>query len=275
MAKLSLAPFLLLLLALSFDSSFAATQSDEKSTNNIYVPSGEEQSEDLFGDIEMATDDPEALFVSESDESSQVGIPVKSVVTQEFFNGIISEADPSCAGKKFYTRGSFLNATKSYPMFGKLGNDTASKREIAAFFAHVTYETGHLCYIEEIWKGTFCDASSKQWPCTPGKRYYGRGPLFLTWNFNYGPCGKANNFDGLKNPGIVARDPVVAWKASIWAWMKNVHPVVGRGFGATIRALTGALVCDGRNPAAVTARVEYYESYCKSFKVSPGPNLRC
>ncbi|CAN1142540.1 Chitinase 5 [Linum perenne] len=214
----------------------------------------------------MPTDDPE-LFVPDLDEG-QLGIAVERVVTQAFFNSIISKAAPSCAGKKFYTRSSFLNAAKSYSKF-------ASKREIAAFFAHVTHETGHLCYIEEIQKSTYCDPNAKQWPCAPGKQYFGRGPLQLTWNYNYGPCGRANRFDGLKNPEIVARNPVVAWKTALWYWMKNVRPVVGSGFGATIRAINGALECNGKNPAAVNARVKYYEDYCKRFKVAPGPNLRC
>ncbi|CAN1142548.1 Chitinase 5, partial [Linum perenne] len=132
-----------------------------------------------------------------------------------------------------------------------------------------------LCYIEEIQKSTYCDPNAKQWPCAPGKQYFGRGPLQLTWNYNYGPCGRANRFDGLKNPEIVARNPVVAWKTALWYWMKNVRPVVGSGFGATIRAINGALECNGKNPAAVNARVKYYEDYCKRFKVAPGPNLRC
>ncbi|CAN1142544.1 Chitinase 5 [Linum perenne] len=227
----------------------------------------------------MPTDDPE-LFVPDLDEG-QLGIAVERVVTQAFFNSIISKAAPSCAGKKFYTRSSFLNAAKSYSKFGKLANDAASKREIAAFFAHVTHETGrkfiyiNLCYIEEIQKSTYCDPNAKQWPCAPGKQYFGRGPLQLTWNYNYGPCGRANRFDGLKNPEIVARNPVVAWKTALWYWMKNVRPVVGSGFGATIRAINGALECNGKNPAAVNARVKYYEDYCKRFKVAPGPNLRC
>ncbi|CAN1142546.1 Chitinase 5 [Linum perenne] len=211
----------------------------------------------------MPTDDPE-LFVPDLDEG-QLGIAVERVVTQAFFNSIISKAAPSCAGKKFYTRSSFLNAAKSYSKFGKLANDAASKREIAAFFAHVTHETGP----------TYCDPNAKQWPCAPGKQYFGRGPLQLTWNYNYGPCGRANRFDGLKNPEIVARNPVVAWKTALWYWMKNVRPVVGSGFGATIRAINGALECNGKNPAAVNARVKYYEDYCKRFKVAPGPNLRC
>ncbi|GAY32140.1 hypothetical protein CUMW_281060 [Citrus unshiu] len=61
-----------------------------------------------------------------------------------------------------YTRDAFLNAANSYPEFGS-GSADDSKREIAAFFAHVTHETGHLCYVEEIDKSNaYCDTSNTQ-----------------------------------------------------------------------------------------------------------------
>ncbi|CAI0471870.1 unnamed protein product [Linum tenue] len=229
------------------------------------------------------SDDHADEFDSEESTSSEdnLGVPVRNVVTQAFFNSIIRKAPPNCKGKRFYTRAAFLTATRSYPRFGQLKPDPAAKREIAAFFAHVTHETGYacmhaaLCYTEEIKKSRYCDPKAKQWPCAPGRQYYGRGPLQLTWNYNYGPCGRANRFDGLKNPDIVARNRVVAWKAALWFWMKNVRPVVGRGFGPTIRAINGALECNGKNPAAVKARVDFYRAYCKRFGVAPGPNLTC
>ena len=66
---------------------------------------------------------------------------VASIVTPQFFDGIKNQAAASCAGKSFYTRDAFLNAAKAYPQFGS-GSPEVSKREIAAFFAHVTHETG-------------------------------------------------------------------------------------------------------------------------------------
>ncbi|CAN0880079.1 Chitinase 4 [Linum grandiflorum] len=230
-------------------------------------------------DVEQETDSSLSLLNDDdvdsvSEEEGRLGINVARVVTPAFFNSIINQADPSCKGKRFYTRAAFLNATKSYRKFGNLTN-TAAKREIAAFFAHVTHETGHLCYIEEIQKSTYCNrASEREWPCAPGKQYYGRGPLQLTWNFNYGPCGKANRFDGLKNPDIVAKNRVIAWKTALWFWMKNVRPVLRRGFGATIRAINGG-ECGGGRPAAVRARVKYYTNYCRRFNVTRGPNVSC
>ncbi|CAI0471867.1 unnamed protein product [Linum tenue] len=90
------------------------------------------------------SDDHADEFDSEESTSSEdnLGVPVRNVVTQAFFNSIIRKAPPNCKGKRFYTRAAFLTATRSYPRFGQLKPDPAAKREIAAFFAHVTHETG-------------------------------------------------------------------------------------------------------------------------------------
>ncbi|PKI44461.1 hypothetical protein CRG98_035135 [Punica granatum] len=164
-------------------------------------------------------------------------VSVPDIVTDEFFNGIIAQAADSCVGKSFYSRQAFLDALESYPQFGRTGSVDDSKREIAAFFGQVTHETGHFCYIEEI----------------------------------DGPIG----FDGLNAPEKVADDPVISFRTALWYWMEHVHSVLGRGFGATIRAINGALECDGKNPETVQRRVGYYTQYCQQLGVDPGDNLTC
>ena len=61
---------------------------------------------------------------------------VSDIVTPQFFSSIADKAAGGCAGKGFYTRDAFLNAVAGFPQFG------STKQEIAAFFAHVTHETG-------------------------------------------------------------------------------------------------------------------------------------
>ncbi|CAI0449516.1 unnamed protein product [Linum tenue] len=201
---------------------------------------------------------------------------VADIVTPAFFNGIKNQAPNSCAGKNFYTREAFLQAANAYPNFG----NRESKREIAAFFAHVSHETGgnveikDLCYTEEIERGTYCDSSAVANPCAPGRQYYGRGPLQLSWNYNYGECGKANGFDGLRNPDIVAKDPVVTWKSALWFWSTSVRPTERKGFGETIHKING-MECNHGNTDEVEDRVRYYREYCKQLGVSPGNNIRC
>jgi chitinase len=69
--------------------------------------------------------------------------------------------------------------------------------------------------VEEIDKDTYCDTSTGV-ACADGQQYYGRGPLQLTWNYNYQPAGVAIGFDGINNPGIVASDPVTSFKTAVW-----------------------------------------------------------
>ena len=96
-----------------------------------------------------------------------------------------------------------------------------------------------FCYIEEIEGASkdYCDKTNRHYPCAHNKGYYGRGPIQLSWNFNYGPAGENNGFDGLNAPETVASDPVISFKTALWYWTQNVSPVMKHGFGATIRAI--------------------------------------
>ncbi|KAK2999114.1 hypothetical protein RJ639_023789 [Escallonia herrerae] len=167
---------------------------------------------------------------------------VADIVTDAFLNGIIGQAAASCAGKSFYTRAAFIQAVGSYPRFGTTGSTDDSNRHNCcnkklSFCAD-------FCHKEEI-DGPFkdyCDENNTQYPCVLGKGYYGRGPLHLSWNYNYGPAGQSIGFNGINNPDIVASDVLVSFKASLWFWMTSVHSVViNQGFGASIRAINGQL----------------------------------
>ncbi|WVZ86243.1 hypothetical protein U9M48_033056 [Paspalum notatum var. saurae] len=203
------------------------------------------------------------------------GVDVASVVTDAFFNSILSQAGSGCQGTSFYTRSAFLSAVGAYSGFAQGGSSDDGKREIAAFFANVAHETGRLCYISETDQSSDYCQSSTQWPCVAGKKYYGRGPLQISWNYNYGPAGQSIGFDGLGNPDIVAQDAVISFKTALWFWMNNVHQVVPQGFGATIRAINGALECNGNNQAEMNDRVSLYQQYCQQLGVAPGSNLTC
>ncbi|KAF3451029.1 hypothetical protein FNV43_RR07118 [Rhamnella rubrinervis] len=206
------------------------------------------------------------------------GVSVADIVTPQFFDGIVSKAsDGNCPGKGFYTRQAFLEALNSYPEFGTSGSADDSKREIAAFFAHATHETGYFCHIEERndngQRGVYCQEST-DYACNPSKSYHGRGPLQLSWNYNYILAGKSNNFDGLNSPETVASDPLVSFKSALWFWKENVRSALSSGFGATIRKINGG-ECGGNKPDIVKARVDLYTGYCTQFGVAAGDNLSC
>ncbi|KAJ9701661.1 hypothetical protein PVL29_006855 [Vitis rotundifolia] len=205
-----------------------------------------------------------------SSSSSGGSVSVSDIVTEDFFNGILDQASQNCPGRTFYTRSAFLRAVNSYPGFGQGGSADDSKREIAAFFAHVTSLTDHFCSVEATNGSSenFCDTSSIQYHCVPGKSYYGRGPIQITWNYNYEAAGESIGFDGLNNPELVANDSVVSFKTALWFWMNNVHAAIGQGFGATINALNPE-ACHEENKIA-KARVNFYREYCNQLGVSTG-----
>lgn len=63
--------------------------------------------------------------------------------------------------------------------------------ELAAFLANIAHESGHLFYTEEI-DGHKLDYTVAQQPylASKGKNYFGRGPMQLSYTFNYGPASE-------------------------------------------------------------------------------------
>ncbi|KAK1578530.1 hypothetical protein Q3G72_030946 [Acer saccharum] len=175
----------------------------------------------------------------QGDRGNGGGSSVANIVTTEFFDGIKNQAGGDCAGKSFYTR-------------------------------------DDLCFVEEIDKSdNHCDQRYTQYPCAPGKFYYGRGPIQISWNYNYGAVGQAIGFNGLNSTETVANDPAISFKTALWFWMTNVHSVVNQGFGATIQKVNGDRECNGKEPQKVRNRIGYYTDYCQKFGVPPGENLSC
>ena len=109
----------------------------------------------------------------------------------------------SRAGTRFYTYSGLTAALSAYPGFANTGSDTVKKQEAAAFLANVSHETGGLVYIVEQNTANYphyCD-SSQPYGCPAGQAaYYGRGPIQLSWNFNYKAAGDALGIDLLGQP---------------------------------------------------------------------------
>ncbi|MHC5771824.1 MAG: glycoside hydrolase family 19 protein, partial [Nostoc sp.] len=112
-----------------------------------------------------------------------------------------------------YSYEGLITATQRYPNFCNEGSDEQRKREAAAFLANIAHETGDLQYSEELntanWPH-YCDPNST-YPCVSGKTYHGRGPIQLSWNYNYGACGAALGIDLLNNPELVSTDSVISF----------------------------------------------------------------
>ncbi|MEU3065238.1 glycoside hydrolase family 19 protein [Streptomyces subrutilus] len=203
------------------------------------------------------------------------------VVTEAQFNQMFPNRNP------FYTYNGLVAALSAYPGFANTGDDTVKRREAAAFLANVSHETGGLYYIVEQNTANYphyCDAT-QPYGCPAGQAaYYGRGPIQLSWNFNYKAAGDALGINLLANPYLVEQDPAVAMKTALWYWNTQNGPgtmtahaamVNGAGFGETIRSINGALECNGGNPAQVQSRISKYQSFTQLLGVTPGNNLGC
>lgn len=197
-----------------------------------------------------------------------------------------------------------------------------NKRELAAFLANISKETtggwqtpvgGNspgdyaqwgLYFVHEVGytitnsAGTYSQAST-EYPPNPAKGYYGRGPIQLSWNYNYGQFSKFLYNDVsilLNNPDLVQQDGVLAFKSAIWFWMMPQCPkpschqamqelwlpqtgeytstkMYKKGFAHTNNIINGGLECRNTSTAAFTQKVvlrsELYKYYLSILGLSP------
>ncbi|MFF3914328.1 chitinase [Streptomyces sp. NPDC001852] len=188
--------------------------------------------------------------------------------------------------KKVYSYQGLVKAMKAFPAFAHTGDARTRKREAAAFLANVSHETSGLIYINEQNKAawpTYC--ADEPYGCPAGRSaYHGRGPLQISWNYNYKAAGDAFHVDLLHHPNLAAKNPTVTWELALWYWMTQAGPgtmsshqamVKSRGFGETIRSINGGVECNGGNPAEVHDRIAKYKKFTKMLHVSTAGNLSC
>ncbi len=195
-----------------------------------------------------------------------------------------------------------------YGNFCRDASLNTGKKELAAFFAHIAHETRHgengkyndgLMLIHEINTSLPYVADNDEYPPVPGKKYYGRGPMQLSYNGNYGyasDCIFGDKSILLNNPDLVETDAVTAFKTAIYFWMTpqtrkpSAHDVMtgkwkpkpydlakGRkpGFGVTIDIINGEVECGkGENMFNMNDRIGFYQYFLKKMGVSD-PDCVC
>jgi len=174
-----------------------------------------------------------------------------------------------------------------------------NKKELAAFFANIAHETRHgengkyndgLMFIHESNTTLPYIAENDEYPPVAGKKYYGRGPLQLSYNGNYGyasDCIFGDKKVLLNNPELLETDAVIAFKAAIYFWMTpqtakpSAHDVMigkwlprasdkaqGRvpGFGMTINIINGAVECgQGESMFSMNDRIGFYKYFLQKL----------
>ncbi|KAE8706647.1 Endochitinase 1 [Hibiscus syriacus] len=236
------------------------------------------------------------------------------IISREMFEEMFPfRNDPRCHAVNFYTYDAFIAAAKSFPDFAATGNEETRKREVAAFLGQTSHETtggtgwpadigpdywGYCWNKEDGCPSDYC-AANVNYPCVPGVRYCGRGPIQLSWNANYGQYGESIGLKGqlLQDPDMLIRNATMAFEASYWFWMTtqppkpSCHDVItgiwtpsdydrqlGRvpGYGMLTNIINGGLECNIPAPdARVEDRIKYYKRYTGMLGISPGDNLDC
>ncbi len=237
--------------------------------------------------------------------------PIKKLLSKQQYEQLFPHHD------KLYTYESFVAATLKFPTFATEGNELQNKLELMAFFANVAHETTDgwpeadggpyvwgLVYKEEqdcLKKPcpVYNTGGTSQYKPVPGKNYYGRGPLQLSYTYNYGLAGDDLKLPLVQQPELVCKNGTVAFEVALWFWMKaqkpkpSCHEVMSgkwiptpqdlalnrkAGFGMTINIINGGLECntikkevsDNRNE-----RIGFYKTFCKKMNISPEDDCDC
>lgn len=281
--------------------------------SDVVAPRDVTVSEDASSSPPDATVTDSAVSVMDASVSDASGMSsIEALISRATFEQIFLHRGTAPCRGAFYTYEAFVQAAREFPRFASEGSEEQRKREVAAFLANISHETTGgwdtapdgryswgLCWIEEggatPQTAEYCSPSAEH-PCSPGQRYYGRGPIQLSWNYNYGQAGRALGLPLLTNPALVATDPVVSFRTAFWFWMTpqapkpSCHDVMSGayvpsatdtaanrlpGFGLTVHIINGGIECNMPTTAAVRDRLGFFARYAQLLNVAQGDNLEC
>ena len=197
-----------------------------------------------------------------------------------------------------------------YKNFLSEGTVITRKRELAAFLANISHETtgGPAVGNTYEWGLFFREEGENteeppntytqenaEYPAVAGKSYHGRGPIQLSYNYNYGPASEHIFGDKnilLSNPELVSTNADIAFMTAIWFWMTpqfpkpSAHDVIAgnwtptaedtqgnriAGLGMTINIINGGVECGfntTEDKLQVKDRINYYKRYTDILGIS-------
>lgn len=201
---------------------------------------------------------------------------------------------------------SIITKELDYGSFLEEGTVEERKRELTAFLANISHETTGgwptapggqfswgLHFREEVGSPAgYRDESNLSYPPTAGKSYHGRGPIQLSWNYNYGQVSEYLYGDKsvlLNEPEKLVNDAALAFQTAIWFWMTpqypkpSAHDVMAKiwqpnsldktkkripGLGMTVNVINGGLECgQGVEKSQVLDRIGYYQRFSTIFAI--------
>lgn len=204
-----------------------------------------------------------------------------------------------------------ISQTVDFGSFIKEGSDLKRKHELAAFLANISHETGGgspispggplawgLYWNEEIkyintTTVNYVEAN-ENFPPVAGKSYHGRGPMQLSWNYNYGLIsgiiyGTKDKL--LQEPELIVKEGKLGFMTAILFWMTPQPPkpsahdvMVGNwtpsesdiskgltqpGFGITIMIINGNLEGNlDETDRRISRRIGFYRKITTQMGIS-------
>lgn len=211
--------------------------------------------------------------------------------------------DPSFDAEWLVNSKELETSVCDYGSFLAVGDLNTRKRELAGFLANISHETGGgtiqgeaeealtgLYFNEEVgFIGSsaigYVQSTGTNYLPVAGKSYHGRGPIQLSYNYNYGLCSDVLFGDSsilLKNPEKVTEDGVTGIMTGIWFWMTpqppkpSCHQVItgtwepkagaanekyNGNFGLTIVIINNESGQSENGAGAVARRARYYRIF--------------
>lgn len=221
------------------DNSYQAQSSEEISNQSYNVGSSATMSNTVQSSSSQA---------NLSSENVDINTNLADLMTEAQFLEIFPIIDPankttySACHQKHITTATydgFKRAIANFPTFLNEGSLETRKRELVAFFGNVAkettggwatapggYEAWGLCFVEEAGYVNggigYTTSNDPDYQAVSGKSYHGRGPIQLSYPYNYGPFSEAIYGDKsilLNNPEKLLTDGEAFWASAIWFWM--------------------------------------------------------
>lgn len=198
-----------------------------------------------------------------------------------------------------------------YGSFAAVGDLNTQKRELAGFLANISHETGGgtiggeinddtltgLYFNEEVgYIGSsaigYVQGTGTNYLPVPGKSYHGRGPIQLSYNYNYGLFSDVVLGDSsimLNTPESLISDGVRGFMSGIWFWMTpqppkpSCHEVItgiwdplpgspnaqyNGNFGLTIVVINNESGQSENGTGAVARRARYYRTFAQKMNAN-------
>eukprot|EP00985_Skeletonema_marinoi_P011424 scaffold5438_cov124-Skeletonema_marinoi.AAC.3 len=210
---------------------------------------------------------------------------VCKIVNSSIFYSLVPSETLSYSHEEFCAAVEAWNANNATTKIFAAEIEMKQRHELAAFFGHVltasravsqcqkniTDVNGKVyckpdAYLGGNYTDPYCSISEDQDGCTCGpvpesslfpgyiesdKLFHGRGPLHLSWSYNYLQIAEVLGVDLCSRPDLVALEEANGWASAFWTWTSITSStgktaaisVAEGGYGGTLHSINSELDC--------------------------------